>query len=166
MARPGARALALLRRRLGVVPLILRRVLLRVLDLPLPHAQPVLEEALRRLVDDDGCCLVLTTGGTGAAPRDITPEATLAVAEKELPGFGEAMRGVSLQKVPTAILSRQTAVVRGSCLLINLPGSPKAIGECLDAVFAAVPHAVRQVGGPTLETRQERLETDPDPHTR
>ena len=131
-----------------------------------PDEQPVLEEALRRLVDDDGCCLVLTTGGTGAAPRDITPEATLAVAEKELPGFGEAMRGVSLQKVPTAILSRQTAVVRGSCLLINLPGSPKAIGECLDAVFAAVPHAVRQVGGPTLETRQERLETDPDPHTR
>lgn len=131
-----------------------------------PDEQPVIEEVLRRLADDDGCCLVLTTGGTGAAPRDVTPEATLAVAEKELPGFGEAMRATSREKVPTAILSRQTAVVRGACLVINLPGSPKAIGECLDAVFAAVPHAVRQVGGPTLETRKERLETNPDPHTR
>lgn len=131
-----------------------------------PDEQHAIEDALRCLADGDGCCLVLTTGGTGAAPRDVTPEATLAVADKELPGFGEAMRATSLRKVPTAILSRQTAVVRGRCLLINLPGSPKAIAECLDAVFAAVPHAVRQVGGPVLETRKERLETDPDPHAR
>ena len=131
-----------------------------------PDEQAALEETLRRLVDDDGCSLVLTTGGTGAAQRDVTPEATLAIADKELPGFGEAMRAVSREHVPTAILSRQTAVVRGACLVVNLPGSPKAISECLDAVFAAVPHAVRQVGGPTLETRKERLETDADPHER
>jgi molybdopterin adenylyltransferase len=131
-----------------------------------PDEQHSIEASLRRLCDVEACCLVLTTGGTGAAKRDVTPEATLAVAHKVLPGFGEAMRAASLRQVPTAILSRQTAVVRGASLVINLPGSPKAIAECLDAVFAAVPHAVRQVGGPTLETRKERLETDAEVHER
>ncbi|MDA8019364.1 MAG: molybdopterin adenylyltransferase [Thermoanaerobaculia bacterium] len=136
----------------------------RSIERLVPDERAVIEDVLRRLVDEEGCCLVLTTGGTGPAPRDVTPEATRAVAERELPGFGEAMRGASLRKVPTAILSRQTAIVRGACVVINLPGSPKAIAECLDAVFAAVPHAVRQVGGPTLETRKERLVTDAEVH--
>ena len=97
------------------------------------------------------CCLVVTTGGTGPAARDVTPEATLAVSEKEMPGFGELMRQVSLLAVPTAILSRQTAGVRGSSLIVNLPGQPKAIGECLDAVFPAIPYCVDLIGGPYLD---------------
>ncbi len=101
---------------------------------------------------DAGCCLVITTGGTGPAPRDVTPEATQRVCDRMLPGFGEAMRAESLRFVPTAILSRQTAGTRGSCLIINLPGSPKAIAECLDAVFAAVPYCIDLIGGPYLET--------------
>ncbi len=119
----------------------------------IPDEQPVIERTLIELAEQ--CCLLLTTGGTGPAPRDVTPEATLAVADKVLPGFGEQMRAVSLQYVPTAILSRQVGVVRGSCLILNLPGQPKAIQETLDGVFAAVPYGVDLIGGPYLETREE-----------
>ncbi|HRH81292.1 MAG TPA: molybdopterin adenylyltransferase [Thiobacillaceae bacterium] len=119
----------------------------------IPDERAVIEATLRELADR--CCLVLTTGGTGPAPRDVTPEATLAVADKVLPGFGEQMRAVSLKYVPTAILSRQVGVVRGGCLILNLPGQPKAIQETLDGVFAAVPYGVDLIGGPYLETREE-----------
>src|SRR5690348_11455321 len=117
--------------------------------------QPVIERTLKELVDAKGCHLVLTTGGTGPAPRDVTPEATLAVAEKVMPGFGEQMRAVSLKYVPTAILSRQVAVVRGRCLIINLPGQPKAIKETLDGIFAAVPYCIDLIGGPYVETNED-----------
>ena len=110
---------------------------------------------LRELADSRGCCLVITSGGTGPAPRDVTPEATRTVLEKELPGMGEAMRAASLRKVPTAVLSRQTAGIRGRCLILNLPGSPKAVGECLDAVFAAIPDCVDLIGGPRLVTKPD-----------
>ena len=116
--------------------------------------QPVIEATLRELVDEKGCSLVLTTGGTGPAPRDVTPEATLAVADKVMPGFGEQMRAVSLKYVPTAILSRQVAVIRKKALIINLPGQPKAIRETLDGVFAAVPYCVDLIGGPYIETHE------------
>jgi molybdopterin adenylyltransferase len=116
--------------------------------------QPVIEATLKELVDDKGCSLVLTTGGTGPAPRDVTPEATLAVADKVMPGFGEQMRAVSLKYVPTAILSRQVAVVRRHALIINLPGQPKAIRETLDGVFAAVPYCIDLIGGPYIETHE------------
>jgi len=116
--------------------------------------QPLIEATLKELVDEKGCSLVLTTGGTGPAPRDVTPEATLAVADKVMPGFGEQMRAVSLKYVPTAILSRQVAVVRKSALIINLPGQPKAIRETLDGVFAAVPYCVDLIGGPYIETNE------------
>jgi molybdopterin adenylyltransferase len=106
---------------------------------------------------EGGCCLIVTTGGTGPAPRDVTPEATAAVCERMLPGFGEAMRVESLRFVPTAILSRQIAGTRGSCLIINLPGSPKAISECLDAVFAAVPYCIDLIDGPYLETDSDHI---------
>jgi molybdopterin adenylyltransferase len=118
----------------------------------IPDERPVIEQTLRELADDEGCCLIVTTGGTGPALRDVTPEATLAVCEKEMPGFGELMRKVSLEKVPTAILSRQTAGIRGKSLMINLPGQPKAIRECLDAVMPAVPYCVDLIGGPYLVT--------------
>ena len=121
----------------------------------IPDERPVIESALAELVDLKGCHLVLTTGGTGPAPRDVTPEATLAVADKEMPGFGEQMRAVSLKYVPTAILSRQVAVIRKQALIINLPGQPKAIKETLDGVFAAVPYCVDLIGGPYIETREE-----------
>jgi molybdopterin adenylyltransferase len=116
--------------------------------------QPVIEATLRELVDAKGCSLVLTTGGTGPAPRDVTPEATLAVADKVMPGFGEQMRAVSLKYVPTAILSRQLAVIRKKALIINLPGQPKAIRETLDGVFAAVPYCIDLIGGPYIETHE------------
>jgi molybdopterin adenylyltransferase len=116
--------------------------------------QPVIEATLKELVDERGCSLVLTTGGTGPAPRDVTPEATLAVADKVMPGFGEQMRAVSLKYVPTAILSRQVAVVRRQALIINLPGQPKAIRETLDGVFAAVPYCIDLIGGPYIETNE------------
>jgi molybdopterin adenylyltransferase len=116
--------------------------------------QAVIEATLKELVDQKGCHLVLTTGGTGPAPRDVTPEATLAVADKVMPGFGEQMRAVSLKYVPTAILSRQVAVVRGQALIINLPGQPKAIRETLDGVFAAVPYCIDLIGGPYIETHE------------
>lgn len=119
--------------------------------------QPVIEKTLIELVDEKGCSLVLTTGGTGPAPRDVTPEATLAVADKVMPGFGEQMRAVSLKYVPTAILSRQVAVVRKNALIINLPGQPKAIRETLDGVFAAVPYCIDLIGGPYIETNEAVL---------
>ncbi len=114
--------------------------------------QPLIEAALRELADGPGCPLIVTTGGTGPAPRDVTPEATAAVCERMLPGFGELMRAVSLRAVPTAILSRQTAGVRGRSLIVNLPGKPSAIAECLDAVFPAIPYCIDLIGGPRLET--------------
>ena len=118
----------------------------------IPDDRNTIESCLKELIDEKGCQLVLTTGGTGPAPRDVTPEATLAVAEKELPGFGEQMRAVSLKFVPTAILSRQVAVIRKQGLIINLPGQPKAIKETLDGVFAAVPYCIDLLGGPYVET--------------
>ena len=118
----------------------------------IPDERAVIEAALVELVDVRGCHLVLTTGGTGPAPRDVTPEATLAVADKVMPGFGEQMRALSLKYVPTAILSRQVAVVRRQALIINLPGQPKAIKETLDGVFAAVPYCIDLIGGPYIET--------------
>jgi molybdopterin adenylyltransferase len=117
--------------------------------------QSLIERTLREL-SELGCCLIVTTGGTGPALRDVTPEATEAVCQKMLPGFGEQMRRASLEKVPTAILSRQTAGICGSALIINLPGQPKAIAECLDAVFAAVPYCIDLLNGPFLETNPDR----------
>ena len=130
----------------------------------IPDEQPVIEATLKELVDREGCHLVLTTGGTGPAARDVTPEATLAVADKVMPGFGEQMRQVSLKFVPTAILSRQVGVIRGEALILNLPGQPKAIRETLEGVkgpggeqlvagiFAAVPYCIDLIGGPYIET--------------
>ena len=118
----------------------------------IPDEQDQIEEALKYMADEAGCCLAITTGGTGPAPRDVTPEATEAVCEKMLPGFGEAMRAESLKIVPTAILSRQTAGTRGSCLIVNMPGKPKAIEECLQVIFPAIPYCIDLVGGPHLET--------------
>lgn len=123
-----------------------------------PDEQELIEAALKELVDEHGCCLVLTTGGTGPAPRDVTPEATLAVAERVLDGFGEQMRSVSLKYVPTAILSRQLGVVRKQALILNLPGQPKAIKETLDGVFAAVPYCIDLIGGPYLETKPDAVQ--------
>ncbi|WP_395700628.1 molybdopterin adenylyltransferase [Aquabacterium sp.] len=126
----------------------------------IPDEQAGISACLRELVDTVQCDLVLTTGGTGPAPRDVTPEATLAVADKEMPGFGEQMRQISLRFVPTAILSRQVAVIRGKALIINLPGQPKSIAETLQGlpdqgvhgIFAAVPYCIDLIGGPYLET--------------
>ena len=119
--------------------------------------QQKIENALIELCDVDGCALVVTTGGTGPALRDVTPEATEAVCEKMMHGFGELMRQVSLQYVPTAILSRQTAGIRGGSLIVNLPGKPKSIAECLDAVMPAIPYCIDLIGGPYLTTDPERL---------
>ena len=133
----------------------------------IPDERPAIESTLKSLVDDEGCHLVLTTGGTGPAVRDVTPEATLAVGDREMPGFGEQMRQVSLKFVPTAILSRQVAVIRGGALIINLPGQPKAIRETLEGlkddagktivsgIFAAVPYCIDLIGGPYIETNDE-----------
>jgi molybdopterin adenylyltransferase len=133
----------------------------------IPDEQSGISDTLRELVDTAGCHLVLTTGGTGPALRDVTPEATLAVADKVMPGFGEQMRQISLQFVPTAILSRQVAVIRGKALILNLPGQPKSIRETLEGlkspegkaivagIFAAVPYCIDLIGGPYLETRDE-----------
>jgi molybdopterin adenylyltransferase len=128
----------------------------------IPDERPVIAATLRELVDQTRCDLVLTTGGTGPAVRDVTPEATLDVADKEMPGFGEQMRQISLRFVPTAILSRQVAVIRGKALIINLPGQPKSIAETLEGlpqavppvhgIFAAVPYCVDLIGGPYIET--------------
>jgi molybdopterin adenylyltransferase len=133
----------------------------------IPDERPVIESTLADLADRIGCHLVLTTGGTGPAPRDVTPEATLAVADKPMPGFGEQMRRIGLEFVPTAILSRQVAVIRKQTLIINLPGQPKSIRETLEGVkdkdgkqivpgiFAAVPYCIDLIGGPYIETREE-----------
>ena len=133
----------------------------------IPDERPAIESALADLADRVGCHLVLTTGGTGPAPRDVTPEATLAVGDKTLPGFGEQMRRISLEFVPTAILSRQVAVIRKQTLIINLPGQPKSIRETLEGlkdkegkqivpgIFAAVPYCIDLIGGPYIETREE-----------
>ena len=119
--------------------------------------QPLIEAALAELAAAEGCCLIVTTGGTGPASRDVTPEATEAVCQKPMPGFGELMRKVSLEKVATAILSRQTAGIIGSALIVNLPGQPRAISECLDAVFPAIPYCIDLLDGPYLETDEARL---------
>jgi molybdopterin adenylyltransferase len=118
----------------------------------IPDERGLIEETLVDLADGEGCCLVLTTGGTGPARRDVTPEAAEAVCDKMLPGFGELMRRESLNYVPTAILSRQTAGIRGATLIVNLPGKPASIRQCLDAVFPAVPYCIDLIGGPFLET--------------
>jgi molybdopterin adenylyltransferase len=123
----------------------------------IPDDQAGIERALIQMCDEDGCCLVVTTGGTGPAQRDVTPEATVAVSQKIMWGFGELMRKVSLEKVPTAILSRQTAGIRGSSLVVNLPGQPRAIRECLDAVFPAIPYCIDLIEGPHLTTDENRL---------
>lgn len=120
----------------------------------IPDDQQVVEETLIELVEREQCSLIVTTGGTGPAPRDLVPEATENVCNKMLPGFGELMRQVSLQYVPTAILSRQTAGIRNKTLIINLPGKPKSIRECLDAVFPAVPYCVDLIEGPYLEVNE------------
>ena len=132
----------------------------------IPDEQAVIEATLKELVDEARCDLVITTGGTGPAPRDVTPEATLAVADREMPGFGEQMRRISLEFVPTAILSRQVAVIRGKALILNLPGQPKSIKETLEGlkdadgkaivkgIFAAVPYCIDLIGGPYIETRE------------
>ena len=133
----------------------------------IPDEQPVIEATLRELVDERRCHLVVTTGGTGPAARDVTPEATLAVADRVMPGFGEQMRRISLEFVPTAILSRQVAVIRKGALILNLPGQPKSIRETLEGlkspegkpivagIFAAVPYCIDLIGGPYIETREE-----------
>jgi molybdopterin adenylyltransferase len=117
-----------------------------------PDDIDVIATQLIRQADAAGCCLIVTTGGTGPAPRDVTPEATLRVVQREMPGFGELMRATSLQYVPTAILSRQTAGIRGRTLIVNLPGRPKSIRENLEAVFPAIPYCIDLIGGPRLET--------------
>ena len=136
----------------------------RIIDRLIPDEQPQIERTLEELCDREGCHLVLTTGGTGPALRDVTPEATLAVADREMPGFGEQMRQISLNFVPTAILSRQVAVIRGKTLIINLPGQPKSIRETLEGlrdaegkakvhgIFAAVPYCIDLISGPYIET--------------
>lgn len=133
----------------------------------IPDEQAIIEQTLRELVDEQGCQLVLTTGGTGPATRDVTPDATLAVADREMPGFGEQMRQISLRFVPTAILSRQVGVIRKQALILNLPGQPKAIQETLEGlkdadgkvivpgIFAAIPYCIDLLGGPYIETREE-----------
>lgn len=115
-----------------------------------PDEQPVIARHLVELADQEGCCLIVTTGGTGPAPRDVTPEATVAVCTRLMPGFAEAMRARSLLTVPTAVLSRQTAGFRGQTLIVNLPGKPVAIAVCLDAIIAAIPYGIELAGGPRL----------------
>lgn len=136
---------------------LLREWLTTAFDLDykiIPDEQTVIAAELKRMADESGCCLVVTTGGTGPAPRDVTPEATVSVCDKLLPGFGELMRATSLQYVATAILSRQTAGIRGRTLIVNLPGRPKAIRENFEAVFPAIPYCIDLIGGPRLETNE------------
>ncbi|HBK87042.1 MAG: molybdopterin adenylyltransferase [Cyclobacteriaceae bacterium] len=119
-----------------------------------PDEQPIIENTLREMADQLGCCLVVTSGGTGPSKRDVTPEATMAVCDKILPGFGEQMRQESLKYVPTAILSRQLAGIRGKTLILNLPGKPRSIRQCLDAVFPAIPYCLDLLDGPYLECNE------------
>jgi molybdopterin adenylyltransferase len=142
----------------------IERLLNRYLSVPwhkvyaiVPDERPQIEATLMRMADDAGCCLIITSGGTGPAPRDVTPEATEAVCHKMMPGFGELMRQESLKYVPTAILSRQTAGIRGKTLIINLPGKPKAIRENLEVVFPAIPYCIDLIGGPRLETHEAEM---------
>jgi len=121
----------------------------------IPDEQSLIEKTLIEMADQEDCCLIITSGGTGPAVRDVTPEATENVCQKMMPGFGELMRQVSLQYVPTAILSRQTAGIRNRTLIVNLPGKPKAIRQCLDAVFPAIPYCIDLIGGPYLECDSE-----------
>ncbi|CAL5229493.1 g12829 [Coccomyxa viridis] len=118
----------------------------------IPDERDLIEDTLKQMCDQERCCLVVTTGGTGPAPRDVTPEATEAVCDRMMPGYGEQMRAISLKHVPTAVLSRQTAGLRGKSLIMNLPGKPKAIRETIDEVFASVPACVQLLEGPYLET--------------
>ena len=131
-----------------------------------PDEQELIEAALVELIDAEGCSVIVTTGGTGPAPRDVTPEATEAVCERMLSGFGEQMRAISLRHVATAVLSRQTAGIRGSALILNLPGSPRSIREILDEVFAAVPYCVDLVGGPYITTDSVVVDAFRPPHAR
>lgn len=121
----------------------------------IPDEQYLIESTIKQMADKEGCSLIVTTGGTGPAVRDVTPEATEAVSDKMMPGFGELMRQVSLKHVPTAILSRQTAGIRGNSLIVNLPGKPQSIKECLDAVFPAIPYCIDLIEGPFIETNPE-----------
>ncbi|CAM1367073.1 molybdopterin adenylyltransferase [Tenacibaculum xiamenense] len=123
----------------------------------IPDEEDLLKEAMIDMADNKGCSLIVTTGGTGPAVRDVTPEATIAVCQKILPGFGEQMRQFSLQYVPTAILSRQTAGIRGNTLIVNLPGKPKSIRECLEAVFPAIPYCIDLIDGPYMETNADEM---------
>ncbi|CAM3745196.1 molybdopterin adenylyltransferase [Aquirufa aurantiipilula] len=123
----------------------------------IPDEQSLLEQTMCQMADEAEACLIVTTGGTGPALRDVTPEATEAVCQKMMPGFGELMRQVSLQYVPTAILSRQTAGIRGKSLIVNLPGKPKAIRQCLEAVFPAIPYCIDLIGGPFLVCNEANM---------
>ena len=164
---PGIRSALQFRPETAAPLLQLAEVLLRGPNTLTSAERETIAATLRELVDKEGCHLVLTTGGTGPAPRDVTPEATLSVADRVMPGFGEQMRQVSLKFVPTAILSRQVAVIRKGALIINLPGQPKAIRETLEGlkdeagkvivngIFAAVPYCIDLIGGPYIETREE-----------
>ena len=120
-----------------------------------PDEQPIIEQTMIDMADNKGCCLIITCGGTGPAKRDVTPEATEAVCSKMMPGFGEKMRQESLKYVPTAILSRQTAGIRNKTVILNLPGKPKAIRQCLDAVFPAIPYCIDLLEGPFIECNEE-----------
>ncbi|MFT5632535.1 MAG: molybdopterin adenylyltransferase [Rubritalea sp.] len=123
----------------------------------IPDDQEVIEQTLICFADEENCSLIITTGGTGPAPRDVTPKATESICQKMLPGFGELMRATSLEFVPTAILSRQTAGIRGKSLIVNLPGKPKAISECLTAVFPAIPYCIDLINGPYIEVLPETI---------
>ena len=124
----------------------------------IPDEQEQIAKAMITMADEKDCCLIVTCGGTGPAPRDVTPEATISVCERILPGFGELMRSVSLNYVPTAILSRQTAGTRGKTLIVNLPGKPKSIRECLEAVFPAIPYCIDLIGGPYLRCNEKIIQ--------
>ena len=123
----------------------------------IPDEQELIEKTLIDMADNRGCCLIITSGGTGPAVRDVTPEATEAVCQKVLPGFGELMREKSLTYVPTAILSRQTAGIRNGCLIVNLPGKPKSIRQCLEAVFPAIPYCIDLIKGPFIECNDKAI---------
>ncbi|HIE63148.1 MAG: molybdopterin adenylyltransferase [Methanobacteriota archaeon] len=132
----------------------------------IPDEQSEIEAALIDLVDNHNCSVIVTTGGTGPAPRDVTPEATESVCQRMLPGFGEQMRSISLQYVPTAILSRQTAGIRNESLILNLPGSPRSIREILNEIFAAVPYCIDLIGGPYITTNPDVVDAFRPPHAR
>ncbi len=129
-----------------------------------PDESDTIEEAIADLSDNYGCSLIVTTGGTGPAKRDVTPEATIAACDKIIPGFGEQMRAISLRHVPTAVLSRQTAGVRGTTLVLNLPGSPRSISETLVEIFPAIPYCVDLIGGPYIETDSSVVDSYRPPH--